>query len=289
MASANPSPQLDIFLDTRDVMLRNDLVAAIERCDVDATRVCAARLDAEFPGDHLLVPARLLADALEDDARDVGAVPSDPLLAAAQAVLGARAARTWLAPLWRAAARHRAQLPWHSAQSQDHAAPLWLAAGDWPQAVSSVGSIPSWRRIPEPLTWMTEARYRQDGLDPIWPLLAELAWLSPRRLHDLFVKLADPLIIRMRRRFDAEIDLADAGPHGELRWFPAWLLCAQPALAPLLAQAEAGQGSAPEQGLRLMVQLLLLEHQGRQHDLAARRKTLRELEPALFQAYMATR
>ena len=64
---------------------------------------------------------------------------------------------------------------------------------------------------------------------------------------------------------------------------------ASPALAPRLAQAEPGQARDAERGLRLMVELLGLERQGRHHDLVARRKALRELSPPLYAAYMATR
>ena len=56
---------------------------------------------------------------------------------------------------------------------------LWLRAGDFAAAADAVARIESWRRIPAPLAWMAEARYRLDGLDAHWGLLAELAWLAP--------------------------------------------------------------------------------------------------------------
>lgn len=52
-----------------------------------------------------------------------------------------------------------------------------LVAGDWAEAAA----IPSWRRIPQPLLWMTEARWRQSGAGAGWPLLAEACWLAPLR------------------------------------------------------------------------------------------------------------
>jgi len=45
----------------------------------------------------------------------------------------------------------------------------------------------------------------------------------------------------------------------------------------------------PEQGLRIMLDLLSLEREGRQHELLERRKTLRGLHPGLFRAYIRTR
>ena len=41
--------------------------------------------------------------------------------------------------------------------------------------------------------------------------------------------------------------------------------------------------------MRLMVELLGLEHQGRHHDIVGKRKNLRDLNAALFAAYMKSR
>ena len=138
---------------------------------------------------------------------------------------------------------------------------------------------------------MTEARYRREGVDAAWPLLVELAWLAPKRLDALLRVLADPLIDRLRRRFEDSFDAVVESSDGRdgLAWFPAWALTDTPALAPHLAQAEQGQDSNPERSFRLMVQLLGLERQGRHHELVARRKALRDLCAPLYAAYMATR
>jgi len=299
--------QLDIFADSQDVMLRNDLAGMLTRHDGAAARQALVTLSDSYPEDAMLAPARVLLAALVGGAPSPVAKPTAPVAAAdlaaarlhlqgqvapaAAAVLGQGAAPTWLAPLWRDLARRSESLPWAAARADEHAAPLWLAAGDWAQAARAAGGITSWRRIPAPLAWMAEARFRQDGVDTVWPLLSELAWLAPRRLDGLLRRLADPLLDRLRRRFD---DGFDAGvergdEHGDLVWFPAWVLTDTPALAPRLALAEPGQDSAAERGLRLMVNLLALERQGRHHELVARRLVLRDLCPPLFAAYIATR
>ncbi|MDD4943256.1 MAG: hypothetical protein PHQ13_06945, partial [Rhodoferax sp.] len=72
-------------------------------------------------------------------------------------------------------------------------------------------------------------------------------------------------------------------------WFPAWVLTTQPQHAPDLALAQPGQHSAPEQAMRLLINLLGLEHQGRHHDLVKLRKSLRGLHAGLYAAYMKTR
>ncbi|MBN8511307.1 MAG: hypothetical protein J0L57_22185, partial [Burkholderiales bacterium] len=131
------------------------------------------------------------------------------------------------------------------------------------------------------------ARGRADGIDAHWPLLAELAWLAPKRLAALRPRLPDPLLQRPLERFDREFD--GAGDADDLAWFPAWLANSQPALAPRLAAAEPGRQDVPERALRLMVELLGLERQGRHRELMQRRQALRELHLGLFGAYMATR
>ncbi|MHB8947462.1 MAG: hypothetical protein ACYC4S_00175 [Rhodoferax sp.] len=49
------------------------------------------------------------------------------------------------------------------------------------------------------------------------------------------------------------------------------------------------QHSAPEHALRLLVNLLGLERQGRQHDIVNHRKSLRDLNDWLYGEYMKTR
>ena len=304
-----PSPcpplaqQLDIFADS-DVMLRNDLVHALLRCDAEAGRLAADRLTEQCPGDALLAPAGVLLVTLANAqaaSTTQPLVPDLPSVAAARdhlhigiapaarAVLGAAAGTAWLQPLWRDWAQRSARLPWQGTRPQDHAAALWLAAGDWAQAAQAAGGIPSWRRIPAPLAWMAEARCREQGVDEAWRLLAERAWLAPAWLDALLRTLEDPLLNRMRRGFEEGFDTGGDLGAQDLAWFPAWALARTPALAPRLALAEPGQGTAPERGLRLMVQQLGLEREGRHHGLMACRKSLRDLCPPLFAAYMATR
>src|SRR6218665_1759769 len=91
-------------------------------------------------------------------------------------------------------------------------APLWLHAGHWKAAAEAVATIESWRRIPAPLAWMVEARLHLVGVPATWPMLAELACLSPRRLNDLVRRSPDPLFAQWSRRFETSFEGAgDAG------------------------------------------------------------------------------
>lgn len=289
--------QLDIFDHSRDTQLRNDLAAALLRADVRTSNAAWTTLSQEYPEDDTLSAAALLIRALEQGTdtffachEDVAAarrVVETELAPAALRVLGASDGAQWLVPLWRTLAQRAARLPLDPKRSADHAAPLWLRAGHWAEASAAVARIESWRRIPVPVSWMAQARYHLHDLDPTWDLLAELAWLSPQRLDWLMQAIADPLLSKLRERFDAGFE-GDGGVE-DLAWFPAWLLTEKPSLAPHLAKAQRGSCTGPEQAMRLLLELLGLERQGRQREVVQGRKTLRDCWPALYAAYMKTR
>jgi hypothetical protein len=289
--------QLDIFDDSRDLMLRNDVLHALERLDAAAAQLAWQQLQAAYAQDETLPLLQRLIGALHHpdaaafaDAAEASAALHglrDGTVPAARRLWDAKTADAWLAPLWAGLARRAAALPYDAAAPDLHAAALWLNAGDFGAAAHAVTGIASWRRIPVPLAWMTEARHRLDCLDASWALLTELAWLAPQRFDMLLPRLRDPLLTRLRRQFDAEFE--GDGQEPDSAWFPAWLLCEKPALAPRLGQAQPGLQRAPEQAMRLLLDLLHLERQGRQHDLPAQRRRLRELQPALYAAYMKSR
>ena len=303
----DPTPQLDLFEHSRDTMLRNDVLDALLRRDAAAAALARQAL-AEFDAQHGALPAlQTLVSALgagadtrplahHADAARARTLLQQVVLPAAQAQLGPAAAAAWLAPLWRVLAQRAAPLPFLPAMPDDHAAPLWLRVGDAAAGVDgataaaqAVQRIESWRRIPAPLGWMAQARYRSAGLDIIWPLLLELAWLATPRFADTAQALADPLLNRLLRRFDDGFDPGPDDGNHPLAWFPAWLLIDQPALLPLLREANTGQNSLPEQVFRLMAELLGLERQGRHHAVIDGRKRLRDLQPALYAVYMKAR
>lgn len=295
--------QLDLFLHSHDTMLRNDVLEALLRHDEAAARAAHRALAEQAPLDVALAPLGTLIDAVAAAGTAAPATAAavaearahieQAVTAAARLLLGEATAATWLAPLWRALAARAAALPFRAANEHSHAAALWLCAGDAAAAAQAVEGIESWRRIPAPLAWMVQARMRSGGLDAVWPLLAELAWLAPARFAALAQQLADPLLDRLLRRFGAEFEAGISADHSHpaepLAWFPAWVLTDQPALAARLREAQPGLDTEPERALRLMVELLGLERQGRHHELIERRRRLRDLQPALFAAYMKTR
>jgi hypothetical protein len=289
--------QLDLFADSRDVMLRNDVLDALQRRHACDARQAWERLMGEYPADDTAPILAVLITAIENvsTARLVShpalvearRVLADEIAPAARRLLGEQAAGAWLVPCWRTLAQRAATLPFDADCSDHHAAPVWLQAGDWDAAKQAVERIASWRRIPAPLAWMTEARYRADGLDLAWPLLTELAWLAPVRCVALISRLGDVSLDALRKQFDAQF--VGTGELTDFAWFPAWLLTVKPGLADRLREAQLSRHVDPERATSMLLQILSLERQGRHHDLIERRQALRDLHAGLYAAYMKTR
>ncbi|NPT62476.1 hypothetical protein [Paraburkholderia elongata] len=289
--------QLDIFADSRDVMLRNDVLEQLQRRDAVSARTALALLAGEYPDDGALPAMSVLVCELESAPTapfaDHAALAiarrhmEDEVVPAARRVLPAQTGHAWLAPCWRALADRAATLAFLHADADSHSAPLWLLAGDSAAASDAVEGIESWWRIPAPLAWMTEVRYRTGGLEAAWPLLAELAWLAPLRFAALLPMLRDASLDALRRRFDAEFP--GAGEVDDYAWFPAWLLVVKPALAARLGEARVQRDEAASRAMALLGEILRREHEGEQRELVNLRQELSRLHAGLFDAYMATR
>lgn len=293
--------QLDIFADSRDVVLRNDLAQALIDGDPAAAQRVAGMLQHEFGADPVLAPAQVLIDHLQWQqslpcpARlDVGAVREarqhidGAVTAAAASVLGAQQAAAWLAGRWCWLAEQAAGIGWQPAQADEHPAALFLRGQAWRQAADAVAGIESWRRIPLPLLWMAQARWRLDGADAAWPLLAEALWLAPARAAALLPVLADRQLDRLVARFEDRFD-PTSGSGAGWAWLPAYALVEQPLLAGPLAAATPPAASVAGEGFTLVMALLRLERQGRHHEIVSLRARLQALSAPLFAAYMATR
>ncbi len=297
--------QPDLFNDSRNTMLRNDVLQALTRHDCAGARVARQKLLQEYPDDPNLPAFLTLIETIDATQQQSQAAATfadhaslrearltllEHIAPAAKNQMGEAGAALWLRVLWQdliARARH---LPFDADAEADHSAAMLLSIGDWQAAVDAVGRIESWRRIPAPLAWMAQAKLHLYGLKASWALLAELAWLSPKRLDVLIQASPDPSLQRLRDRFDAGFEPVEGSTaECDLVWFPAWVLTQQPQLGVDLALAQTGQHSAPEQAMRLLVNLLGLERQGRLHDIVKHRKHLRDLNACLYRAYMSTR
>ncbi|MFH1872810.1 MAG: hypothetical protein ABIK82_16515 [Pseudomonadota bacterium] len=287
--------QLDIFEHSRDVVLRNAAIDALRLREAGACTHAIAALAAEYGADPLLPAFGLLCEKLHAPlpiplAREAAVAlvqeTRSAVTAAALEVFG-NSAQAWLAPIWAGLAVAIAHYPFDPDDEELHAAALLLRAGRWTEATTSIESIASWRRQPAPLAWMIEARGRSADFDAIWPLLAELAWMAPRRALALAPRLGLPELDRLLRGFDAEFE--GEGAAEDFAWFPAWVLIADRRHAAGLQLAQEGAHTRPETCARIVLGLLALERQGRHGELVAGRAKLRSAHPALFARYMQDR
>ncbi len=288
--------QFDLFDHSHQVALRNDVILALEKGLTAAARAACQALRQSYPQDECLDAFRVLIEAQNqptlaafqshDDMRAARLALVQNIAPAARSALGQHA-NTWLGLRWHDLAQRAMSLSYRADRPDDHAAPAWLNAGNWPACINSVTSIASWRRIPMPLSWMLQARLRTQGLLANWGLVAELAWMSPQRLKVVIEQADDPILMALVNKF--ELNFEGAGDFHDLAWFPAWVLTERPTLASALTQAQPSQHTEPEQAMRLLLELLGLERQGRQRDLIEARKFLRGLHDPLYTAYMATR
>ena len=288
--------QFDLFEYNRDTGMRYDVLNALEQFDACAAGLALTTLKASFPLDATLPDMISLIAALEQG--DVRPFPSHAAAAAVRLCLSQvepialymfelAHGRKWINQLWREAASRAAALPFLAKESDNHAAPLFLRGEDWIAAENTVAAIASWRRIPAPLGWMAEAKYRQFGLEAVWPFLCELAWMAPGRFGEWVARMADPALCALLKKFYAEFE--GRGDDSDLSWFPAWLLIENGTLAAHLQDLQPVRDGAPEQAALTLRELLGLERRGQHQAIVERRRRLQGLQPDLYAAYMKTR
>ena len=182
---------------------------------------------------------------------------------ALKSVIGAATER-WLEPTYGKLAVLATGQTFTRNMAYTHAAALFLRSGALTEARAAIVNIPSWRRQPEPLAWMTEIALRENAAAEYWPLIAELAWIAPTmlaaqldaQLPNSSAHQALASVLRLYQEFGrkAELDAED----DESAWFPAWLLIEHPELLPLLRTAQPHQ-TPPVRCVSLLIDLLICE------------------------------
>jgi hypothetical protein len=285
--------QFDLFKDSRDVGLRNTVVAALLARNVGAMREAIDCLRSDFPDDRHLdgfehlyaecLALRLAESSAADIARQIERIETQ-LLPVLKKILGSDAAQRWIAPVYGELARAATGQTFNRSETNAHSAALFLRAGELAPARAAVEAIPSWRRIPEPLAWMTEIALREKAPDEYWPLVADLAWIAPALLAALLPRAAPTTALRLYQEFCVTVE----NEGTETPWFPAWLLVEHSDLLQSLRFAQA-QGSPPARSAALLIDLLIGERRGLTPALLDKRRQLRELAPTIFGRYMAHR
>ena len=126
--------QLDIFEHSRDTVLRNDVLNALERGETGAAQAAWQRFADEYPLDQTLRLLAVLMAALaqrtstafadHDAALDARRALTDEIEPAALRLFGHRAGAAWLLPFWRETAQRSATLAFRADRNEDHAAPV---------------------------------------------------------------------------------------------------------------------------------------------------------------------
>lgn len=294
--------QLDLFLDSREVTLINEVIAALCAHDGERAAQCIARLRAEAPAQRDLAAfeslhaflTRFLQSLREADYS--GLRPE--LIAALRELLDTRvtplamvlgnAAGGFLRLIWRLLAGAAVQ-PFDPEQPELHAADLFLRAQAYDALEAAANSIVGHSTDRAVLRWRAIARYRLVGLQGARLPIFRLAWYAEDTLPELLKTLADPLLDHDWRAFQAEVEELDAS------WFPAWYFLAHPQsasdLGAQLAQdnADMGAGIPAQQACLLLPRILDLEKQGLSRALVDLRARLRAADARFFAAYMRSR
>ena len=288
--------QLDLFLDSRAVMLANEAVDALSARDAARAPASLDRLRREGP-DHPALPAlETLASALAgwrkpdtDPAAIIRAVQwlDNEIAPAAGRALGP-AAQAFVGGFFRDLAGAARALPYEPARATAHRAWLCLRCGEWEEAEEAARAIPGATRNPDALHWLCVARYRRYGLAAARSSLFALAWHAPQRLPSILAELDDELLDRDWQAFDRASEWESVQESERPAWFPAWYLLAYPVVGKELSDA-ASPDTPPADAARLLVELAELERQGNQRKLVGQRERLRRLSPDLFSLYMARR
>ncbi len=280
--------QLDIFDDSRSILLANDIAAALLRRDGPGAAAAIAKLRDEDPRHRDLAAFDCLLAFVEGEV--VAPEPADtPVIAAlvadadtrispAAGVLGQHA-EAFLRPLWRRLAA--AGTGFDAAMAEAHPAALWLRAGDHAAAEAAARSIAGGGRLAPVQRWLCLALHPRTGLDGILDPLFRFAWLAPDRLAGLVAELDEPLLERSWRQFLADPGTLDAD------WFPAWYLAEHPQTP--LGDTAASASTPAADACRRLARVLALERQGHSPALVQQRAKLRALDETFFAWYMARR
>lgn len=295
--------QLDIFLDSHEVTLANEAIAALSALDSERAARAIDCLRAAAPERSDLPCLDKLHDflslfqsadfaALDADAVEVVVEVFRDRVVPCARVLG-DAGKGFLTFFWLRLAR-AASAPFDPERPQLHAAELFLRAEAYEaaeEAASGVVSQPTHRAV---LRWQAIARYRRAGRRAALSKIFVLAWHAPDAFADLLAELDDRQLAKEWVAFEADVEDLDAS------WFPVWHLLRQPAsaaavevdLADALAQQAAGAATESIPALhayRLLARILDLEKGGHSAKLVALRARLQAIDAGFFTAYMRSR
>ncbi len=289
-----PGIQLDIFDDSVETMLLNDVVSTLSRLSFHEAERAITELSAKYPGNTEIFSAQTLmmlcgfpgVISSHEALNKAVAYVEEQFMPAADRLFGG-AAKQWLRRhVWHELALIVSDLPYSNTCPTAHSAAVWIRAEEWENAIQSTQSISGWRKLPAPLQWMVIAKIRTGALSEAWPFLMELAWMAPVTFAEAVRTVHEPVLLRLMDDFEASFEDSD---DSQLSWFPALAITASPAVLERVREAEPAKVTTATRAFDCVRNLLILERQGRQSEITKERALLRSLNSALFVRYMRTR
>lgn len=284
--------QLDLFLNSRAVVLANDVIHALLARDAARASVALERLRVEEPQHHLLGAMNGLRGTLDawpfpaasasDIERTIRLLESE-VQSMAHAAIGENAT-DFMLPFWRDLAQAPGAHVYEPVSPQAYRAALYLRCGDSETAATAAQAIARAEDNIDALHWLSIARYRTGGLVTCRGSLMRLALLAPERIPGTLDEIDDALLFREWHAFQAALDPED-GTAGA--WFPAWHLVEHPGTAIEFGSPLTLPETAPIQVMKTIARLLKVEKGGYSPALVSARSRLRNLDSKVFDFYMA--
>jgi hypothetical protein len=288
--------QLDLFLDSRSVVLVNEVIAALAARDAERAASSIGQLRHEAPEDPNLPALDTLTSTLgqwRKPARDTAAIAStaswldDAIAPAARRVLGP-VAPAFMGAFFRDLAEVAQGRAYEPTRPTAYRASLCLRCGEWAKAEEAALAIPCSHQCPDALHWLCVARYRSLGLTVARSALFALAWYEPQRLARLLGELGDESVEQDWHTFECASEWGSIEETQLPAWFPAWYLLEHPGMSKELDDV-VFPDTQPAQAARLALHLIELERQGNWRRLTVQREQFRQMNPDLFALYMAHR
>jgi len=291
------SGQLDLFVHSRDVVLANDVIAALLARDAVRAAECLDRLRAEEPDHRVRKALEILCHTLAEwplpsansaeIAEAIRRLEADTH-PAALAAMGEKAAQ-FMRPLWHNLAQAAGPHAYDAAFPQSYSAALYLRCGDAEAADAAAQAVARHDENVDALYWLAVARYRIDGLAACRIPLMRLALLGPERLPEALSEVDDPLLNRDWHAFHAACHWLDPENPTVEAWFPAWHLVEHPGIRIDCGDPKTLPATRAAQTFIAITRLLELEKHGYSTALVSARSRLRDLDPDMFSFYMARR
>ncbi len=161
--------------------------------------------------------------------------------------------------------------------------------GDAKAALKAAQAIAHHGDKPDALHWLVVARHRIDGLETSRTSLMRLALLRPARLPRVLCDIADPLLDRDWRAFQAAFHWLDPEDRAAGAWYPVWHLVEHPGIRIDCAGSTPLPATEASQAFNAIARLIDLEKHGYSSSLISARRALRDLDAQVFDFYMARR